>query len=130
MTGIRAYGLAAPARGTATGLSGHMTLWAVTGLVSVQLVLLLARHVRGGRLRAPGDRVWLACIAIVVCFLVVVDAGFMPASWYFYLNIVGESAPYIWPRSHVFIADATSTLTWSYGAAVAVRLEEWRARGW
>lgn len=106
--------------GTATGLSGHVTLWAVTGLVSVQLVLLLARHVRGGRLRVPGDRVWLVCIAIVVCFLVVVDADFLPASWYFYLNIAGESAPYIWPRSHVFIADATITLTWSYGAVVAV----------
>jgi hypothetical protein len=106
--------------GTATGLSGHVTLWAVTGFAVVQLVLLLARHVRGGRLRVPGDRVWLVCGAVVVCFLVVVDADFLPSSWYFYLNVAGESAPYIWPRSHVFAEGVTVTLTWSYGAAVAV----------
>jgi len=111
--------LVAP-EGTATGLSGHVTLWAVTGLAAVQLVLLLARHVRSGRLRVRGDQVWLVCIALVVCFLVVADADFLPASWYFHLNIAGESAPYIWPRSHVFIADASITLSWSYGAAVAV----------
>jgi len=111
--------LVAP-EGTATGLSAHVTLWAVTGLAGVLLVLLLARHVRRGRLRVPGDRVWLVCIALVVCFVVVADADFLPASWYFHLNIAGESAAYIWPRSHVFIADASITLTWSYGAAVAV----------
>ncbi len=54
--------------GTATGLSGHDSLWAVIVLTFVQLVLLLARHVPGGRLRVPGDRVWLALSAAVVCF--------------------------------------------------------------
>jgi hypothetical protein len=101
-------------------MSAHVTLWAVTGLAAVLLVLLLARHVRSGRLRVPGDRLWLVCIALVVCFLVVVDADFLPASWYVSLNIAGESAAYIWPRSHVFIADASIRLTWSYGAAIAV----------
>jgi hypothetical protein len=83
-------------------------------------VILLARHARGGRLRVPSDRVWLVWIAAVVCFLVVVDADILPSSWYFYLNIAGESAPYIWPRSHVWVEGATVTVTWSYGAAVAV----------
>ena len=107
--------------GTATGLPAHPTLWVVTGLAVVQLVLLLARHARGGRLRVPGDRVWLVCGAVVVCFLVVVDADYLPHSWYFYLNIAGESGPVIWPRwDWVMPADATITLTWSYGAAVAV----------
>jgi hypothetical protein len=111
--------LVAP-EGTATGLSGHVTLWVVTGLAAVLLVLLLARHVRSGRLRVPGDRAWLVCIALVACFLVVVDADFLPASWYSALNIAGGSAAYMWPRSHVFIADASISLTWSYGAVVAV----------
>lgn len=107
--------------GTATGLSGHVSLWVVTGLAVVQLVLLLARHARGGRLRVPGDRVWLVCGAVVVCVLVVVDADYLPYSWYFYLDIAGESGPLIWPRwDWVMPADAAITLTWGYGAAVAV----------
>ncbi len=111
--------LVAP-EGTATGLSAHVTLWAVTGLAGVLLVLLLARHVSRGRLRVPGDRVWLVCSALVICFLVVADADFLPDSWYVHLNIAGESAPYIWPRSHVFIVDGSITLSWGYGAVVAV----------
>jgi hypothetical protein len=107
--------------GTATGLPAHPSLWVVTGLAVVQLVLLLARHARGGRLRVPGDRVWLVCGAVVVCFLVVVDADYLPHSWYFYLNIAGESGPLIWPRWDWVMPDgAAITLTWSYGAAVAV----------
>ena len=107
--------------GTATGLSGHVSLWVVTGLAVVQLVLLLARHARGGRLRVPGDRVWLVWVSVVVCFLVVVDADYLPHSWYFYLNIAGESGPLIWPRWDWVMPDgAAITLTWSYGAAVAV----------
>jgi hypothetical protein len=107
--------------GTATGLPAHPTLWAVTGLAVVQLVLLLARRARGGRLRVPGDRAWLAWVSVLVCFLVVVDADYLLPSWYFHLNISGESGPLIWPRwGWVMPADATITLTWSYGAAVAV----------
>ena len=107
--------------GTAPGLPAHPTLWAVAGLAVVQLALLLARHARGGRLRVPGDRAWLVWVSVVVCFLVVVDADYLPPSWYFYLNIVGESGPVIWPRwDWVTPADATITLTWSYGAGVAV----------
>ena len=106
--------------GSATGLPAHPTLWAVTGLAVVQLALLLARHARGGRLRVPGDRAWLVWVSVVLCFLVVVDADYLPPSWYFYLNIAGESGPVIWPRwDWVMPADAAITLTWSYGAGVA-----------
>jgi hypothetical protein len=107
--------------GTAAGLPAHATLWAVTALAVVQLVLLLARHAGGGRLRVPGDRAWLFWASVLVCLLVVVDADSMPYSWYFYINIAGESASQlIWPRWYLWIPDATMTVTWSYGAAVAV----------
>jgi hypothetical protein len=107
--------------GTATGLPAHPTLWAVTGLAVVQLVLLLARHAGGGRLRLPGDRAWLVWVSVLICFLVVADADYMPPSWYFDINIAGESPrPLIWPRWDLWIPGATITLTWSYGAVVAV----------
>jgi hypothetical protein len=107
--------------GTAAGLPAHATLWAVTGLAVVQLMLLLARHAGGGRLRVPGDRAWLFWVSVLVCFLVVADADYMPPSWYFDLNRAGESTGWlIWPRWDLWIADATITLTWSYGAVVAV----------
>jgi hypothetical protein len=106
--------------GTATGLSGHETLWAVTVLAVVQLVLLLARHGAGGRLRVPGDQLWLAFSATAVCFFVVADADLLPGSWLAHLNIAGESPAWIWPHTYLFVADATETVTWSYGAAAAV----------
>jgi hypothetical protein len=106
--------------GTAAGLPAHPALWAVTGLAVVQLVLLLARHARGGRLRVPGDRAWLFWVSVLVCFLVAADADYLPDSWYSALNIAGESGPLVWPRWYLWIPDAKITLTWSYGAAVAV----------
>ena len=50
----------------------------------------------------------------------VADADLLSASWFFHLNVAGESSPFVWPNTHLFVAGAAETVTWRYGAAVAV----------
>jgi hypothetical protein len=116
--------------GTATGISAHVTLWAVTALAAAQLAILLARHIRGGRHRVPGgDKGLLVLAAVLACLLVLWDADFMPHSW---ANILSMDGPMVqsaimWPAvkdlTQVFPGTNgpdTLRLTWTYGATTAV----------
>ena len=116
--------------GTATGISAHPTLWAVTALAVAQLAILLARHLAGGRHRVPGgDKGLLVLAAVLACFLVVADADLLPFSWVRILNLDGPVAqsPIMWPA----VKDLTQVfpgsngpdvlrMTWAYGATTAV----------
>lgn len=116
--------------GTATGISAHPTLWAVTALAAAQLAILLARHLAGGRRRVPGgDKGLMVLAAVFACFLVVADADLLPFSWVKILNLDGPVAqsPIMWPG----VKDLTQVevgnngpdvlrMTWAYGATTAV----------
>jgi len=115
--------------GTATGISAHPTLWAVTALAAAQLALLLARHLPGSRQRVPGNKGLLVLAATLACFLVVADADLMPYSWAKILSIYGPTAQsqIMWPAvkdlTQVFpgtLGPVTLRLTWTYGATTAV----------
>ena len=109
-------GAAMEPSGAATGLYGHGSLWVATGIAVAQLVLLLARHVPGGRPRVPGDGALLAVGSILVCLIVTADLLALPHPWVVILSDGGGvfPVPFPWWRSEPGLV-----LTLGFGAVVA-----------
>jgi hypothetical protein len=103
--------------GQATGLYAHASLWAVTGIAVLQLALLLARYYPGGRLRVPGDGVFLALGSGLACLVVAWDMLAMPAPWAD-IYVISDSASFPWWGKPELLDGATLVMKMSYGAAV------------
>ena len=108
-------------RGTAIGLYASGFLWIATGIAVVQIALLLARHYRGGRLRVPGDSVFLALGSGLICLLVAAGMIGMPAPWARIMSVSDTlGAPWPWWKGTPDILDGTTmVMTLSHGAVVA-----------
>jgi hypothetical protein len=106
--------------GPATGLYAHPSLWVAVGVAAVQLVLLLAHYYPGGRLRVPGDGVFLALGSGLACLIVAVDFIAIPGPWADILSHNGTWAvPFPWEDKPYVLDGCTLLMTWSYGGPVA-----------
>lgn len=109
-------------RGTATGLYAHGSLWVVTGIAVVQLLLLLARHFPGRRLRVRYDGVWIGIGSIIVCLIVAVDMITVPGPWIIIFSDGGGlwPVPFPWWQGPPDDVDGTAlVITLGFGAVVA-----------
>ena len=87
----------------------------------VQIALLLTRHHRGGRLRVPGDSVFLALGSGLICLLVAAGMIGMPAPWARIMSVSDTlGAPWPWWKGTPDVLDGTTmVMTLSHGAVVA-----------
>jgi len=112
-------GLMTP-RGTLIGLYAHPSLMAAMLLAVLQLAVLAARYLPGGRLRAPGYGYLLAVGSAFICLIVAADIAFIPGHWADILSIGNGSVPAPWEGTPVPLDGATLVMSWRYGAAVAM----------
>lgn len=107
--------------GPATGLYAHPSLWVAAGVAAAQLALLLLHYYPGGRLRVPGDGVFLALGSGLIFLIVAADFILIPGPWADILSHNGTWAvPFPWEGKPYLLDGATLFMTWSYGGPVAV----------